>query len=567
MNSMMMRQIWLWILLPVALMAFASCGGPVIDEPTEEVGGALAGDPCTTNAQCNDGNPCTIDKCVQRKCVYTNKVDGTSCSDGNACTRTDACQAGRCVGGPAVVCAPPNQCQIASGCNPSSGRCVYQAKAGSACDDGNSCTQNDRCTSAAAGVCKGAVRPNRSACDDGNPNTVGDVCASGACVGIDHCADVICALSDQCHVATCDHTTGICLNPSAANGTACDDGNPNTSGDTCTGGSCAGDLNECLTNNGGCSVNATCTNTPGSRTCACNPGFAGDGMSCAPVGGGEDATAPALRAFSLMPAAVNTTGGPVSVTASFTALDDLSGVVEIDIGMVSPSGNQRRPCTWIAPQPRPLMASASCVFSFPQFGEGGTWHIDSVFLQDAVGNSRVLSQVDLQAAGFATTVIVVSNQDSMPPALTAFSLTPAAIDTTGGPSSVTASFTALDDLSGIVEIDMGMVSPSGSQRRPCTWIAPQPRPLVASASCVFSFPQFGEGGTWHIDSVFLQDAVGNSRGLVPGRPPGRWIRHNGHCRFEPRFDATGVDGIFIDPSRHRYDGGACLRHGLFCRLG
>ena len=43
-----------------------------------------------------------------------------------------------------------------------------------------------------------------------------------------------------------------------------------------TGG--AGD--ECATNNGGCSVNATCTNTPGSRTCACNSPFTGNGVTC-----------------------------------------------------------------------------------------------------------------------------------------------------------------------------------------------------------------------------------------------------------------------------------------------
>jgi hypothetical protein len=45
------------------------------------------------------------------------------------------------------------------------------------------------------------------------------------------------------------------------------------------------DLNECLVNNGGCSVNATCTNLPGSRTCACKPGYTGDGITCQPAQG------------------------------------------------------------------------------------------------------------------------------------------------------------------------------------------------------------------------------------------------------------------------------------------
>jgi len=40
------------------------------------------------------------------------------------------------------------------------------------------------------------------------------------------------------------------------------------------------DINECLTNNGGCDVNANCTNTPGSHTCACKLGFNGNGIHC-----------------------------------------------------------------------------------------------------------------------------------------------------------------------------------------------------------------------------------------------------------------------------------------------
>ncbi|WP_233262264.1 lamin tail domain-containing protein [Vitiosangium sp. GDMCC 1.1324] len=40
------------------------------------------------------------------------------------------------------------------------------------------------------------------------------------------------------------------------------------------------DADECGFNNGGCSMNATCTNIPGSRMCTCNPGYTGDGLTC-----------------------------------------------------------------------------------------------------------------------------------------------------------------------------------------------------------------------------------------------------------------------------------------------
>ncbi|MFM2152088.1 MAG: hypothetical protein RL199_523, partial [Pseudomonadota bacterium] len=43
------------------------------------------------------------------------------------------------------------------------------------------------------------------------------------------------------------------------------------------------DINECLMSNGGCSANATCTNVPGTRTCACNAGYTGNGTTCTAI--------------------------------------------------------------------------------------------------------------------------------------------------------------------------------------------------------------------------------------------------------------------------------------------
>jgi len=40
------------------------------------------------------------------------------------------------------------------------------------------------------------------------------------------------------------------------------------------------DIDECAVNNGACSSDATCTNTPGSFTCTCLPGYSGCGFSC-----------------------------------------------------------------------------------------------------------------------------------------------------------------------------------------------------------------------------------------------------------------------------------------------
>ena len=46
----------------------------------------------------------------------------------------------------------------------------------------------------------------------------------------------------------------------------------------------AADVDECATNNGGCSNTlATCANNDGSFTCTCNTGYAGNGVTCAGI--------------------------------------------------------------------------------------------------------------------------------------------------------------------------------------------------------------------------------------------------------------------------------------------
>ena len=40
------------------------------------------------------------------------------------------------------------------------------------------------------------------------------------------------------------------------------------------------DIDECAVNNGGCSPEANCTNTPGSFNCTCHEGYSGDGFNC-----------------------------------------------------------------------------------------------------------------------------------------------------------------------------------------------------------------------------------------------------------------------------------------------
>jgi len=102
-----------------------------------------------------------------------------------------------CIG---VTCNTPPDCQLGGTCQ--HGECVYLNQLDS------------------------------TPCSDGIDNTVNDMCMSGFCNGINLCDGVVCEAVNQCHdTGTCDSKTGICnVNPKA-DGTQCDDLNPETASD------------------------------------------------------------------------------------------------------------------------------------------------------------------------------------------------------------------------------------------------------------------------------------------------------------------------------------------------
>ncbi len=188
--------------------------------------------------------------------------EGGSCNDGNACTLGESCQAGACTGTP-VVCSASDACHLAGSCNPGTGLCDDPvAPNGTACNDANACTRTDTCQAGACtganpvlcsasdachlagscdpgtGLCDDPVAPDGTACNDANACTQTDTCQAGACTGAN---PVLCSASDPCHLAgTCNTGTGLCSNPTAPDGTACDDADACTTADACTSGSCVG---------------------------------------------------------------------------------------------------------------------------------------------------------------------------------------------------------------------------------------------------------------------------------------------------------------------------------------
>lgn len=211
----------------------------------------------------DDGNACTAEVCNAGAPAHPPVMNGTSCSDGSLCTQVDTCQAGACVGSNPVTCTALDACHVAGTCNPATGTCSNpNAPNGTSCSDGSLCTQADSCVNGSCvgsnpvvcspsdqchvagtcnpgtGLCSDPIAPNGTACNDGDLCTQADTCQAGACTSG---SPVVCAPSDACHAAgTCDPGTGLCDNPVGNDGGSCNDGDLCTQTDTCSSGACVG---------------------------------------------------------------------------------------------------------------------------------------------------------------------------------------------------------------------------------------------------------------------------------------------------------------------------------------
>lgn len=86
-------------------------------------------------AACDDGDPCTADSCDPvAGCAHADLPDGTACDDGDVCNGHETCAAGACTAGAPLTCDDGNACTTDT-CDPVTG-----CSATSACDDGDACT-------------------------------------------------------------------------------------------------------------------------------------------------------------------------------------------------------------------------------------------------------------------------------------------------------------------------------------------------------------------------------------------------------------------------------------------
>lgn len=337
------------------------------------------------------------------------------CSDG-ACTGACVPSAKQCDGILPESCDEAGAWQSADACpyvcssGECTGACVPNSKDCSglvprACDATGTWQGADPCPYVcSAGECTGVCVPDTMDCSGLVPRRCdaagawqpGDacpyVCSSGECTGVCVPGDRRCA--DGTSVELCDATgqwqKSACLQVCSeqTNQCACA---PGYTGD---GVACT-PIDFCDAANGGCSPNATCTQTGIAPTCACNQDFSGDGLACnssAPLllnEGFDSIGALSSAGWSLTnrSSPVGSTswfqGSDVSANGPFDAYDgSANGYIGANYNN---TGNTGTISNWLV---TPTVAfGAGSEFSFYTRGPAGGQYPDRIEIRVCVGNS------------------------------------------------------------------------------------------------------------------------------------------------------------------------------------
>jgi len=234
---------------------------------------------CThTPVNCDDGNPCTDDSCdpATGNCVYINNI--APCDDGKFCTVGDVCKDGSCTSGTLRDCNDGIDCTIDS-CNEDTDKCEHSAD-DSKCDDKLWCNGAETCDPA-----KGCMPGTPPDCNDGIDCTI-DSCNEDTDKCEHSADDSKCDDKLWCNGAeTCDPAKG-CMPGTPPD---CNDGID------CTIDSCNEDTDKCehSADDSKCDDKLWCN---GAETCdptkGCQPGTApdcSDGIDCTIDSCNEDA--------------------------------------------------------------------------------------------------------------------------------------------------------------------------------------------------------------------------------------------------------------------------------------
>lgn len=238
-----------------------------------------------------------------------------------------------------------------------------------------------------------------------------------------------------------------------------------------------------------------------------------------------DTAPPQVTAFSITPATIDTTLAPATLTITLAITDDQSGVASLELDMLPhpKKSNQAVVCYPQRVSGNSLNGVYSATITLPRGAQDGTWQVSALTIYDGAGNVASPKLHDLEAAfgkGSAEIENTAGAADAAAPQITAFSLSPATIDTGAGPQQVIVTMTLTDDVAGIATTgDMGwgtskvqfqLRPETGSQVIACAPARVSGTDLDGVYQATMTLPGGAQSGAWKVDALVLADKVDNT---------------------------------------------------------
>jgi len=279
------------------------------------------------------------------------------------------------------------------------------------------------------------------------------------------------------------------------------------------------------------------------------------------VGGAPSGAAPYLTGISsVTPGTVDVSSGDQTVTFEFGVKSNSIGFGYGDISLYNPSGDFVRSIPFDSSDLTSgddLNGTYSVTLTIYQYSTPGTWRTN-FYLSDYDNNSRNYPY----DTGFPNpgaedfTVVNTGTIDTMDPVLTAFTLSQTAVDTSGGPQSISVNFSLTDDLSGIGSVALYAYDPNEEFSGPLYTSFPTSGLLSDSYSGSFELPMGSLQGSWN-SVLSVRDRTGNSIFYVsgslgfgdpfPGSFNGQFtvgpVSGTSFSNFTSTYGLTGIDAL------------------------
>jgi hypothetical protein len=144
--------------------------------------------------------------------------------------------------------------------------------------------------------------------------------------------------------------------------------------------------------------------------------------------------------------------------------------------------------------------------TLPQYSPQGDWRVQYIRLEDEAGNGRYYFIEHLLKLGMPTTFRQAGAGDGTAPQISSLEVTPATVDTSAAPQTISATATIADDVSGVERAWLVFLSPPREQRL-YVYLEPTSTPDVLAGTG--TLPRYSMQGTWTLTEIVAVDRAAN----------------------------------------------------------